>query len=109
MGSTMVSDRSGACYGQRPKWSLLWPATEVELAMASDRSGANPLTHQSAFPVSGCKVTLFSSYRHHLSVFLMGKRVPAYEAGTLGRDGVRWLLHLVEGAGVVALASVHHS
>ncbi len=30
----------------------------------------------------------------------------AYEAGTLGRDGVRWLLHLVEGAGVVALASV---
>ena len=39
----MASDRRGACYGQRPKWSLLWPATEVELAMASDRSGANPL------------------------------------------------------------------
>ena len=39
---------------------------------------------------------------------MWGERVPAYEAGTLGRDGVRWLLHLVEGAGVVALAAVHH-
>ncbi|MBQ0160860.1 MAG: hypothetical protein KBT28_09620, partial [Bacteroidales bacterium] len=27
--------------------------------MVSDRSGANPLTHQSAFPVTGCKVTHF--------------------------------------------------
>ena len=35
-----------------------------------------------------------------------GKRVAAYEAGTLGRDGVRWLLHLVEGAGVVPLAAI---
>ena len=77
--------------------------------IVSDRSGANPLTQQSAFPVSGCKVTLFSSYRHHfICIFDGGGRVPAYEAGTLGRDGVRWLLYLVEGAGVVPLASVHH-
>ena len=35
--------------------------------------------------------------------------MPACGAGTLGGDGARWLLHLVEGAGVVALTSVHIS
>lgn len=29
-------------------------------------------------------------------------------AGTLGRDGGKWLLHLVEGAGVVGLIIVCH-
>ena len=36
------------------------------------------------------------------------KRVPACWVGPLGRDGGRWLLHLVESAGVVALATVYH-
>ena len=34
--------------------------------MASDRSGANPLTHQSAFPVSGCKNT--KNYQYNSEV-----------------------------------------
>ena len=59
--------------------------------------------------ISVAKLHFFLYIGIILSVFLMGGgRVAAYEAGTLGRDGVRWLLHLVEGAGVVPLASVHH-
>ena len=65
--------------------------------MVSDRSGANPLTHQSAFPVSGCKVTPFSLYRHHfICIFDGGRRVPAYETGTLG-GGEGFLMGLLFG------------